>query len=45
MPDPQKSKFVLDGLDGTTEGMYNRFRLERDAIEKGMVKQIKEAQS
>ena len=45
MPDPQKSNFVLDGLDGTTEGMYNRFRLERDAIEKGMVKQIKEAQA
>ena len=45
MPDPQKSKFVLDGLDGTTEGMYNRFRLERDAIEQGMVKQIKEAQA
>jgi len=43
--DPQKSNFVLDGLDGTTEGMYNRFRLERDAIEKGMVKQIKEAQA
>ena len=43
--DPQKSKLVLDGLDGTTEGLYNRFRLERDAIEKGMVKQIKEAQS
>jgi len=43
--DPQKSKFVLDGLDGTTEGLYNRFRLERDAIEQGMVKQIKEAQS
>ena len=45
MPDPQKSKFVLEGLDGTTEGLYNRFRLERDAIEEGMVKQIKEAQS
>jgi len=45
MPDPQKSNFVLDGLDGTTEGMYNRFRLERDAIEQGMVKQIKEAQA
>ena len=45
MSDPQKSKFVLDGLDGTTEGMYNRFRLERDAIEQGMVKQIKEAQA
>ena len=43
--DPQKSKLVLDGLDGTTEGLYNRFRLERDAIEQGMVKQIKEAQS
>ncbi len=43
--DPQKSKFVLNGLDGTTEGLYNRFRLERDAIEKAMVKQIKEAQS
>ena len=25
--------------------MYNRFRLERDAIEQGMVKQIKEAQA
>jgi hypothetical protein len=43
--DPQKSNFVLDGLDGTTEGMYNRFRLERDSIEQGMVRQIKEAQS
>ena len=35
MPDPQKSNFVLDGLDGTTEGMYNRFRLER-ASDKSM---------
>ena len=38
--DPQKSKMVLQGLDGTTESIYSQFRLEREAIKKGMIKDL-----
>jgi len=38
--DPQKSKFVLQGLDGTTESIYSQFRLEQEAIKKGMIKDL-----
>ena len=41
--DPQKSDFVLRGLDGTTESLYSRFRLERDGIKKGMIQQMNRA--
>ena len=38
--DPQKSKMVLQGLDGTTESIYSQFRLEQEAIKKGMIKYL-----
>ena len=38
--DPQKSKMVLQGLDGTTESIYSQFRLEQEAIKKGMIKDL-----
>jgi hypothetical protein len=41
--DPQKSDFVLQGLDGTTESLYSRFRLEKDGIKKGMIQQMNRA--
>ena len=43
IPDPQKSDFVLQGLDGTTESLYSRFRLEKDSIKKGMIQQMNRA--
>ena len=41
---PMKSKFVLQGLDGTTESLYNTFRREGEAIKKGMIEQMNQAQ-
>ena len=38
---PMKSKMVLQGLDGTTESIYSQFRLEQEAIKKGMEKNLK----
>lgn len=38
--DPQKSKMVLQGLDGTTESIYAQFRLEQEAIKKGMIRDL-----
>ena len=38
--DPQKSKMVLQGLDGTTESIYSQFRLEQEAIKRGMIKDL-----
>ena len=38
--DPQKSKMVLQGLDGTTESIYSQFRLEQEAIKKGMIRDL-----
>ena len=40
---PIKSKFVLQGLDGTTESLYNTFRREKEAIKRGMVQQMSRA--
>ena len=40
---PIKSKFVLQGLDGTTESLYNTFRREKEAIKRGMVQQMNRA--
>jgi hypothetical protein len=37
---PMKSKLVLQGLDGTTDSLYNRFRYEKEAIKKGMTNQM-----
>ena len=39
--DPQKSKLVLKGLDGTTESVYSQFRREQEAIKKGLIKDLK----
>ncbi len=41
---PMKSKFVLQGLDGTTESLYSTFRREGEAIKKGMIEQMNQAQ-
>ena len=38
---PMNSKMVLQGLDGTTESIYSQFRLEQEAIKKGMEKNLK----
>ena len=38
---PMKSDFVLSGLDGTTENLYNKFRQEQEAIKFGMEKDLK----
>ena len=38
--DPQKSKMVLQGLDGTTESIYSQFRIEQEAIKNGMLKNL-----
>ena len=40
---PMKSKFVLQGLDGTTESLYSTFRGEKEAIKRGMVQQMNRA--
>ena len=40
---PMKSKLVLQGLDGTTDSLYNRFRFEKEAIKRGMVQQMNRA--
>ena len=40
---PLKSKMVLQGLDGTTDSLYNRFRFEKEAIKRGMVQQMNRA--
>jgi len=40
---PIQSKFVLQGLDGTTESLYNTFRREKEAIKRGMVQQMSRA--
>ena len=37
---PMKSDFVLKGLDGTTENLYNKFRQEQEAIKNGMLKDL-----
>tara|TARA_R100001224_G_scaffold79640_1_gene49729 strand:- start:259 stop:1572 length:1314 start_codon:yes stop_codon:yes gene_type:complete len=37
---PIRSKFVLQGLDGTTDSLYSTFRREKEAIKKGMVQQM-----
>ena len=37
---PMKSDFVLSGLDGTTENLYNKFRQEQEAIKNGMLKDL-----
>ena len=37
---PLKSDFVLRGLDGTTENLYNKFRQEQEAIKFGMLKDL-----
>ena len=37
---PIKSDFVLSGLDGTTENLYNKFRQEQEAIKNGMLKDL-----
>jgi hypothetical protein len=37
---PLKSDFVLRGLDGTTENLYNKFRQEQEAIKNGMLKDL-----
>ena len=31
---------VLQGLDGTTESIYSQFRLEQEAIKRGMIKDL-----
>ena len=38
--DPQKSKLVLRGLDGTTESVYSQFRREQEAIKEGLIKDL-----
>jgi hypothetical protein len=38
---PLKSKMVLQGLDGTTDGAYSQFRIEQNAIKKGLEKDLK----
>ena len=40
---PLQSKMVLQGLDGTTESLYNTFRREKEAIKRGMVQQMSRA--
>ena len=37
---PMKSDFVLRGLDGTSENLYNKFRQEQEAIKNGMLKDL-----
>ena len=37
---PLKSDFVLRGLDGTSENLYNKFRQEQEAIKNGMLKDL-----
>ena len=39
--DPQKSKMVLQGLDGTTESIYSQFRIELEAYKNGLEKNLK----
>ena len=39
--DPQKSSFVTQGLDGTTENLYSKFRREQSAIKKGMEQDLR----
>jgi hypothetical protein len=39
--DPQKSKMVLQGLDGTTESIYSQFRIELEAYKKGLERDLK----
>jgi len=37
---PQKSKLVLQGIDGTTESVYSQFRREQEAIKEGLIKDL-----
>ncbi len=39
--DPQKSKMVLQGLDGTTENVYSQFRIELEAYKNGLERDLK----
>ena len=39
--DPQKSKMVLQGLDGTTESVYSQFRIELEAYKDGLENNLK----
>ena len=39
--DPQKSKMVLRGLDGTTENVYSQFRIELEAYKNGLERDLK----
>ena len=39
--DPQKSKMVLQGLDGTTESAYSQFRVELEAYKNGLENNLK----
>ena len=39
--DPQKSKMVLQGLDGTTESAYSQFRIELEAYKNGLERDLK----
>jgi len=39
--DPQKSKMVLQGLDGTTESVYSQFRIELEAYKNGLERDLK----
>jgi len=39
--DPQKNKMVLQGLDGTTESAYSQFRIELEAYQNGLERDLK----
>ena len=39
--DPQKSKMVHQGLDGTTESIYSQYRIELEAYKNGLEKDLK----
>ena len=41
---PLNSKFILQGLDGTTESLYTVLRTERDFIKKEIARQLKFAE-
>ena len=38
---PMKNKMVLRGLDGTTENVYSQFRIELEAYQNGLEKDLK----
>ena len=38
---PMKNKMVLQGLDGTTENVYSQFRIELEAYQNGLEKDLK----